>query len=56
MEEVHLTHTPLERVFCRQFTGGADGIGPIELPVRPVAESRFLFGKRRANNITYIGN
>lgn len=43
MEEVHPSNEHLERMFSGQLASGANGRGPVELDVRPVAEPHFLF-------------
>ncbi len=45
MEEVHPAVGNGESVFGTEFARGADGVPPVELGVRPVAEPDFLFGE-----------
>ena len=42
MEEVHPADGNGESVFGAEFARGADGVAPVELRVRPVAEPDFL--------------
>ena len=43
MEEVHPADGNGESVFGTEFARSADGVPPVELGVRPVAEPDFLF-------------
>ena len=43
MKEIHAADRHGETVFGAEFAGGSDGVPPVELDVRPVAEADFLF-------------
>ena len=43
MEKIHPADGNRKAVFGTQFTGGTNGVAPVEFGVRPVAETDFLF-------------
>lgn len=43
VEKIHPADGHRESVLGAEFTGGADGVAPVEFSVRPVAEADFLF-------------